>query len=316
MLERKLVENQLPFTLQSAEFPKLGKKIPGKVRDSYVLGDRRILVTSDRLSAFDKVLTTIPFKGALLNGMAAYWFKETADIVPNHIIDHPHPNVFVAKQVEILPVEVVIRGYLTGSAWRDYEAGRDVSGIPMPKGLKRSHRFDSPLITPSTKAEAGKHDEPISSAEIVSSGLVQKKLWDEVCEKAMALFARGTKKAAERGLILVDTKYEFGVLNGTKLILADEIHTQDSSRYWMSDSYQNAYETGVDPQMLDKEFVRRWLIERGYMGDGTPPEFPDSFRVDTALKYMDAYEKITGLKFSSEVGSQIERIQRVVEELV
>ncbi len=306
MLDRTIIEAQLKNTLESIDLPFLGKRIEGKVRDSYVVGEKRILVTSDRLSAFDRVLTTIPFKGQLLNQLASFWFKKTKHIIENHILEEPHPNVFIARQVEIVPVEVVVRGYLTGSAWRDYQAGKDISGILLPKGMKRSEQFEVPLLTPSTKAERGKHDEPISSTEVVQQGLVEKKLWEEISEKALELFSFGTKEAAKQGLILVDTKYEFGVLTektGTKrLILADEIHTQDSSRYWMLNSYRARYEAGEDPDMLDKEFVRRWLIERGYMGEGTPPHIDDSFRIDTAVKYIEAYERITGEKFTPHQG--------------
>jgi len=311
MIDRKIIENQLPYALGETDYSSFGELYEGKVRDCFVKDDKRILITSDRLSAFDVVLSTVPFKGQVLNDMAYHWFKETEDIVENHIIDRPHPNVFVCKEVKILPVEVIIRGYLTGSAWRDYQEGKDISGISLPKGLKKSHRFDKPLITPSTKAEKGEHDEPISSEEIVSQGLVEKKLWEEVCATALSLYERGVKKAAERGLILVDTKYEFGTLNG-KLILADEVHTSDSSRYWLSDSYQNAYDSGQEPQKLDKEFVRSWLIEQGYMGEGTPPEFSDSFRVDTAEKYVEAYEKITGANFSPASGDITSAIKDVL----
>ena len=317
MIDRKVVEQQLPHTLNDIDLAGAGEVYHGKVRDCYVRGDTRILITSDRLSAFDRVLTTIPFKGQALNRMASYWFKETAHLVPNHVIAEPHPNVFIGRQAEILPVEVIIRGYLTGSAWRDYQAGKAVSGIDLPKGLKKSHRFESPLITPSTKAEHGKHDEPISSEEIVRSGIVEKKLWDEVCEAAMKLFEFGSRRANENGLILVDTKYEFGtyVENGTrKLIVADEINTSDSSRYWVHDSYQTAYDAGQDPLMLDKEFVRRWLMEQGYMGDGTPPKFTDEFRVDTALRYIEAFERITGTPFKPVVGSPMETIRDSLKE--
>lgn len=316
MIDRKIIEQQLPFTLNDIELP-LGEKYRGKVRDCYVKGDTRILVTSDRLSAFDRVLTTIPFKGQVLNQMASYWFRETKHLVPNHIIAEPHPNVFIGRQAKILPIEVIVRGYLTGSAWRDYQAGKDISGIVLPKGLKKSHRFETPLITPSTKAEQGFHDEPISSEEIVRKGIVEKKLWEEACEAALSLFAFGSKRANENGLILVDTKYEFGTVetNGKQqLIVADEIHTSDSSRYWVRESYPPAYEAGEDPVMLDKEFVRRWLMEQGYMGEGTPPVFTDAFRVDTATRYIEAFERITGTAFTPTAGSPTEAIRAALRE--
>lgn len=318
MLSREKIESQLPHCLDSCELPELGQKIEGKVRDSYVLGDKRVLVTSDRLSAFDVVLSTIPFKGKVLNDMAAFWFDATSDIAENHLLGRPHPNIFISKQVEILPIEVIIRGYLTGSAWRDYQVGKDISGISLPEGMPKSTRFDTPLITPSTKAERGEHDMPISSEEIVSSGLVEKTVWEEVCEKALLLFERGTQIAEKQGLILVDTKYEFGILsqNGkTEVILADEIHTPDSSRYWIKATYKDAFREGSDPKMLDKEFVRRELIKRGFSGEGKPPILEDSFRVDTAERYMEAYESITGKSFEAKVGPIKPELKKISTEL-
>ena len=312
MIERSKVKAQLGHTLEQIDLPHLGEKIEGKVRDCYVVGDKRVLIASDRLSAFDVVLTTIPFKGQLLTQLAKHWFVATEHIIPNHIIEYPHPNVMISQEVDIVPVEVVVRGYLTGSAWRDYSAGNAVSGIELPQGLNKSQRFDTPLITPSTKAAQGEHDMPISSEEIVRSNLVERSLWDHICETALQLFALGSSMAQERGLILVDTKYEFGLhtgAGGTKtLMLADEVHTQDSSRYWLSKSYQERFESGQDPEMLDKEFVRQKLIDLGYMGDGAAPELDDDFRVDTALKYMEAYEILTGEKFEAEVGSPVSAI--------
>lgn len=318
MLSRELVEAQLEHTLSEIDIPKLGRKISGKVRDSYVVGAKRILITSDRLSAFDRILTTIPFKGQLLNAMTAHWFEQTKHIIQNHIIDVPHPNVFIARQVDIIPIEVVVRGYLTGSAWRDYQAGRAISGITLPKGLKKSQRFEAPLLTPSTKAEHGEHDMPISEEAILQSDLVAPELWQQVREAALALFQFGSEKAAERGLILVDTKYEFGTSvneHGERfIVLADEIHTQDSSRYWIADSYQKRFAAGEDPQMLDKEFVRRHLMQKfDYMGDGEPPVLSDEFRVDTALRYMEACEKITGTSFEGRPGDIAAEIKQVLE---
>ena len=318
MLPRETIEQQLAHTIESINIDGIGEKYQGKVRDCFTSGSQRVLVTSDRLSAFDVVLTSIPFKGQVLNQVASYWFAETAHIVPNHLVAEPHPNVVITKEVEIMPVEVIVRGYLTGSAWRDYEAGRAVSGITLPQGLRKSQRFDTPLITPSTKAEQGEHDEPISSEEVVSSGLVDSATWEKTCEIALNLFEFGTEKASQQGLILVDTKYEFGLLaksDGTKeIVLADEVLTPDSSRYWRADSYQERFDAGEDPVMLDKEFVRGWLIERGYMGDGTPPEIPDSFRVDVAERYINLYEIITGREFQPEVGPSSEKIERAIRD--
>ena len=313
---RSRFADQIQFTLNKTPSPTSVKKYEGKVRDSFLLGDKRLLITTDRLSAFDRILTTLPFKGLILNQMASFWFDQTKNIVPNHIISKPHPMALLAKEVKILPVEVVVRGYLAGSGWRDYEAGKALSGIELPKGLKKSHRFDTPLITPSTKAEIGTHDLPISNAEIVSSGLVEKQIWEKVCEYALKLFNFGSELAAKRGLILVDTKYEFGLVGATnEIVLADEIHTSDSSRYWFADTYESAYLSGENPNSLDKEFLRKWLIDRGYMGEGEPPIIPDDLRVELAMRYYEAFQLITGSELELVVGSEAGRIATLIEEL-
>jgi phosphoribosylaminoimidazole-succinocarboxamide synthase len=319
MLTTEQITKQLNYTITGLKIPDADGFYSGKVRECYSLksalsGEKRILIATDRLSAFDVILTTVPFKGALLSQMAAYWFNETKNLVPNHVLETPHPNVFVCEEVDIIPIEVVVRGYLTGSAWRDYTSGNSISGVTLQAGKKKNEKFSVPIITPSTKAEIGKHDIPISGRELVTQGVVEQKVWDEVTEKALALFDFGTKRAEERGLILVDTKYEFGLRKGTKeVVLADEIHTQDSSRYWELDSYNSRFDAGQEPQMLDKEFVRTWLIERDYMGNGEAPEITEEFRVETAIRYMQAYEKITGKSFEHPVGSQVEKITEVVK---
>jgi phosphoribosylaminoimidazole-succinocarboxamide synthase len=305
MISATKVKEQLKHTVQSVNPTNSNlKKIEGKVRDCFLMGNKRLLIATDRLSAFDVVLTTIPFKGQVLTQMARYWFEKTAHIIPNHIISYPHPNVMLTQEVEILPIEVVVRGYLTGSAWRDYQAGKQVSGIELPEGMKKSQKFSTPLITPSTKAERGKHDLPISEQDIIDQKIVPTDIWQQTRTKALELFNYGSKEAAKQGLILVDTKYEFGILkNENKLILADEIHTPDSSRFWIAETYQELFSKEQDPEMLDKEFVRRELISLGYMGEGTPPELSDDFRTETALRYIQAYEKITGKKFEPSVGN-------------
>ena len=291
---------QLKYVLESTDLSALGEKYEGKVRDSYVSDGVRYLVTSDRLSCFDVVLTSVPFKGQVLNQIAVDWFKRADDIISNHLIDVPHPNVMAVREVEIIPIEVVVRGYVAGSAWRDYEAGKPVSGITLPEGLKMSERLPEPLLTPSTKAERGEHDEPISEDDIIKQNLVEKKTWHEVREKALALFAMGQKRAAEQGLILVDTKYEFGLLAG-KVVLADEIHTLDSSRYWIESSYQEHFAAGEPPRMVDKEPTRQWLLSKGYKGNGAPPAFTDEHRIKLARHYISSFEQITGTTFSGEV---------------
>ncbi len=307
---RAQLEAQLSKTLRETDLQGLGSRYRGKVRDTYAQGDRLVLVTTDRLSAFDRVLTTVPFKGELLNRMAAFWFEKTKDLVPNHLLDLPDPNVAVARRCEALPIEVVVRGYLTGSLWRDYEAGRHGAyGVPMPAGMKKDQRFDAAIITPSTKAEDGAHDEPISEAEILGRGLVSERDWRRACESALALFEVGQRWAASRGLILVDTKYEFGK-QGDALYVIDEIHTPDCSRYWAAGEYEDRCSRGVDQRMLDKENIRQWLIkERGFKGHGEPPPIPDEVRVDLAEKYVAAFEQLVGESPKLQVGEPLPRLR-------
>jgi phosphoribosylaminoimidazole-succinocarboxamide synthase len=299
---------QLPFVLADTHFEKLGKKYSGKVRDNYIAGDTRYLVTTDRLSCFDVVVTTIPFKGQVLNQMAVEWFKLTSDIVPNHILDVPDPSVMVVRNCETLPVEVVVRSYLTGSAFRDYQAGKAISGVTLPPGMKASQKLPQVIITPSTKAEKGKHDLPISEAEILSQRLVDPALWEQVKEVAFGLFRRGQEQAAKHGLILVDTKYEFG-MSQNELMLVDEIHTLDSSRYWRAATYKERFEKGESPEMLDKEPTRQWLLSQGYKGEGEIPKFTDEHRVKIARHYIDSYNTILGTDFHASTGSVTERIR-------
>lgn len=309
MISDKDLTAQLPNVIAATHFAGLGERYEGKVRDCYSRGDTRILITTDRLSCFDRVVTTIPFKGQILNQMALHWFRLSSDIVDNHLIDVPDASAVVVKNCKILPIEVVVRGYLAGSAVKDYEAGKDISGIRLPPGMKASQKLPHPMVTPSTKAELGTHDEPISEAAIVEGGIVEKRLWEEVREKALALFALGEKMAAERGLILVDTKYEFGLYGG-KLLLADEIHTLDCSRYWKQDTYAERFAGGELPEMLDKQPIRVWLLEQGFKGDGPIPHFDDARRVAIARHYVSSYEQITGEDFSAEVAPALQRIER------
>ena len=303
------IREQIPHTLESTQFPSLGKRYQGKVRDSYVKDDRRVLIASDRISAFDRVLTTIPFKGEVLTRMASFWFGLTSEIIANHVISEPDPQVIVGRELKIVPIEVVVRGYLTGSAWRDYEKGTAVSGIALKKGLRRNQKFPEPILTPSTKESEG-HDQPISREEILAKKIVSEELWLKIEKAAKGLFLAGTAHAASRGLLFVDTKYEFGVDPKGALILADEIHTPDSSRYWYAASYSERFADDKDPESLDKEFVRRWLMERGWMGEGVPPPFDDDFKVKIARRYISTYEEITGLPFTATVGSANARIEK------
>lgn len=293
------------------------KLINGKVREIVDLGDTLVLTTSDRISAFDRILSTIPFKGEVLNRLSLYWFKQTEDIIQNHIIAQVSPRTIHVNKCDVLPVEVIVRGYLTGSAWRDYSAGNAVSGITLPAKMRMDQQFDKPLLTPSTKADQGDHDEPISSEDIVKRGLVTAELWEQVEATAFKLFNRGTELAAKRGLILVDTKYEFGILNG-ELVIVDEVHTPDSSRFWYKDSYKDAFEKGENQKKVDKEFLRQWLMDQGFMGHGDAPEITKQMRIDVALKYIEAYQLITGDEFiPSDLTPEAERekIVKYIENL-
>ena len=275
----------------------------GKVRVSYELSPtERLFVTTDRLSAFDRIIACVPHKGQVLNQLAAWWFAETADIVPNHVVAVPDPNLLVARSATPLPVEVVVRGYITGvtstSLWQQYADGaRTIYGHPFPDGLLKNTALPYALVTPTTKAEAGGHDEPITVAEVVEQQLVAPKLWGQTLEAALQLFARGQQVAAAAGLILADTKYEFGVDQHGELLLIDEMHTPDSSRYWVADTYEERLAAGDEPESLDKEVVRRALLATGYRGDGPPPALPDDVWQQTSTRYIDAYQRLTGTTF-------------------
>ena len=269
----------------------------GKVRDVLDLGNEVLITTTDRISAFDRVLTTIPCKGEVLNTLSLFWFHSTPDIIANHVREEISARTVRAVKCKVVPIAVVVRGYLTGSAWRDYQRQGSVSGIRLPQGMRVNAHFDSPLLTPSTKEEAGMHDRPISREEILSSGSVERRLWERIEETSLALFQRGTEIAARGGLILVDTKYEFGLHDG-HLTLVDEVHTPDSSRYWFADTWEELYKEEKPQRELDKEYLRQWLLARNWGGDGPPPEIPDDVRVQVAWKYVTAWETITRGEFS------------------
>jgi phosphoribosylaminoimidazole-succinocarboxamide synthase len=286
----------VPQALLRTDLRELGKRVEGKVRDIYLQEERRILITTDRVSAFDRVLGTIPFKGQVLNQLAAWWFEQTSGIVANHVLDVPDPNVTIGAEADALPVEVIVRGYITGvtstSLWTLYEQGVDRPyGLDLPPGLSKNDRLPQPVITPTTKATGGAHDERLTNDEVVEQGLVDPGLWAEVQRAALDVFALGQRVAAEAGLILVDTKYEFGLIDG-ELSLIDEVHTPDSSRYWIAETYEEG-----DPKNYDKEFLRLWFAEQGYRGEGPIPDMPPEFAAQVAGRYIDAYERLTGKSF-------------------
>lgn len=304
--------------LSDAFIPELPNYYRGKVRDNYDLPDgRRIIVATDRLSAFDVILTSIPFKGQVLTQTARYWFEETADICPNHVLDYPDPNVVVGTRLDILPVEIVVRGYLAGSTGTSiltkYRNGeRDMYGMRLPDGMRDNEKLPNPIITPTSKAFDGGHDEPLSGADILAKRLLSEEQWDTVSSYALALFARGQARAAERGLILVDTKYEFGVDRDGRIVLADEVHTPDSSRYWLADSYAESFEAGERPRSFDKDFVRAWVTARCDPYKDAIPEIPADLIEQTSHIYVQAYEAITGNRFAPDLseGSVLERLRK------
>jgi phosphoribosylaminoimidazole-succinocarboxamide synthase len=297
----------MPPALAETDFTWLGPVYRGKVRDSYLVGSARVLIATDRLSAFDQIISTVPGKGQVLTSMAAYWFEKTRDIIPNHLIGVPDPSVMVVKDVSIIPVEVVVRGYLAGSAWRDYEAGRLVSGHRLPPGMSQFEKLPAPLVTPFTKEAVGQHDMPISESELLARGLVSREHWEQISEVALRLFELGTREVATRGLLFADTKYEFGLLDGN-VVLADEIHTLDSSRFWVRETYEANLSKGEPPDMLDKEPIRRWLIDRGFMGEGQPPEIDDGYRMALREHYATSAERITGRPFSFDDSDPVARV--------
>lgn len=294
----------------------------GKVRDNYTIKGTRVMVSTDRLSAFDRIITSIPFKGQVLNMAAAFWFEKTEQIVPNHVVSVPDPNVLIGKECKPLAVEMVVRGYITGSAWRSYERdpGKAISGVIFKPGLVKNQRLDEPIISPSTKAEKGTHDEEISRDEIISMKLVPKDVYAQMEEYSLKLFKRGTEIARNNGMILVDTKYEFGLDNEGTLVVIDEIHTPDSSRFWMAGSYDTLFAASKEPDVLDKEFVRDWLRkEKGFMGDGPVPAVDEVVKVALCKKYIKNYELVTrqGFDFDAVAGDvhPVARIESKLREL-
>ena len=301
-IDEAVIRAQLDRTLGGTNLPELGEMYEGKVRDCYTRDGKRTIIATDRISAFDVVLGTIPFKGQVLNQMAAFWFEATANIVPNHVINVPDPTVTVARECELLPVEFVMRSYLTGvtstSIWTHYsKGGRTFCGHDLPDGMKKNQRLPKAILTPSTKAEKGFHDESVSRAQILELGALSADDFDAAAEMCARLFAFGQQESLRRGLILVDTKYEIGRRPDGTLCFIDEIHTPDSSRYWYADDYEARFAKGEEPRGLDKEYVRRTLADQGYKGDGPPPKLSDDVRVEAARRYIQVCELVTGRPF-------------------
>jgi phosphoribosylaminoimidazole-succinocarboxamide synthase len=307
-----------PPVLAEVDLPELPHHYKGKVRDNYDLPDgRRIMVASDRLSAFDRILAAIPFKGQVLTQTARYWFEQTGDICQNHVLAYPDPNVVVGRRLDILPVEIVVRAYLAGTTATSiltlYKKGaREMYGVRLPDGLRENQALPQAIITPTSKAFDGGHDEPLTPAAILDQGLLTQDQWDTVSAHALALFARGQAMAAQRGLILADTKYEFGLDPEGRIVLADEIHTPDSSRFWVADTYPDRFERGLRPESFDKDVVRDWVAQRCDPYKDSIPDIPPEVILRTALVYVQAFETITGLTFDPPRGGAplIDRVRR------
>lgn len=308
-VSRATIESVLPHVLTSSELSELGIRYEGKVRDNYTTPKgERIIVVTDRISAFDRILGTLPLKGQLLNYCAAWWFKQTADVAPNHVLEVPDPNVMIVRECKPLPVEMVVRAYLTGttstSIWVHYQKGaREFCGHKLPDGMKKHERLAKPILTPSTKAFDGGHDVSASREEILRLTGMPAADFDRAGELAMALFKRGQKLCADRGLILVDTKYEFGKTPEGDIVVIDEIHTPDSSRFWFSETYFERFDSGLDPESFDKEYLRRWLVSHGFKGEGPIPALPDEVRVEATNRYIESVERITGEAFKPHLGA-------------
>ncbi|MFP4163077.1 MAG: phosphoribosylaminoimidazolesuccinocarboxamide synthase [Chitinispirillaceae bacterium] len=314
-MNKETIKRNLNNCLDDSSFLNLPGYRRGKVRDSFDLGDKLVLITTDRQSAFDRILARVPFKGQVLNQVSAFWFEKTEHIVKNHVLSLPDPNVLIAKKCRVFPIEFVVRGYLTGStdtsAWTLYSKGRrEICGNKLPEGMVKNQRFDTPILTPTTKSET--HDESICAEEIVKRGIIDEKTWERLSDTVFSLFAFGTELAARNGLILVDTKYELGMDEDGDIVLIDEIHTPDSSRYWMKDSYEKRLEKGLEPDNIDKEFLRLWFREHcDPYKDEKLPQAPEELVVELSSRYVKLYEMITGSEFRTEESVPVkERLKR------
>jgi phosphoribosylaminoimidazole-succinocarboxamide synthase len=318
MLTEQTLKPLVDKALAEVKIPELGPKIQGKVRDIYRRErdgrEELILITTDRLSAFDRVLGLVPYKGQVLTQLSAFWFAQMAEVIGNHLLELPDPNVSLVQACEALPVEVIVRGYISGvtktALWYRYSLGeREIYGHHFPEGLQKNQALPTPIITPTTKGGPTGHDERLTSAEVVDNGYLDRATWDQVQAAALEIFRRGQEIAAKAGLILVDTKYEFGRLPGGEVVLIDEVHTPDSSRFWKADSYEARLAAGQEPENFDKEFIRLWYAERGYRGDGEPPAWDSELAIKAALRYIQVYEMLTGQNFEPGAYPAAERIR-------
>ncbi len=310
-MELDIIKQNIKNVLTETNFQNLGTKKVGKVRDIYLADDHITLISTDRHSSFDRNIASIPFKGEVLTQISLFWFENTKDIIQNHVLHSPDPNVVVAKKCKVVPIEMVVRGYITGSTntslWTMYNNGqRDFGNFTLPDGMKKNQKLETPVLTPTTKSD--EHDRPITPKEIVAEGIATQELWDELSDKALKLFTRGQKIAMEKGLILVDTKYEFGIDEDGKLTLIDEIHTPDSSRYWKASSYEEKFSKGEEPEFFDKEFLRLWFKANcDPYNDRVLPEAPPELVAELSRRYIEIYETITGKKFNHDFSETTEK---------
>lgn len=313
---KDVLREALDKTVEATNFASLGERYVGKVRDNYMTGDgRRFIVVTDRVSTFDRVVGTLPFKGQVLNQIATWWFEKSKHVAANHMIRQPDPNIVEVVECNPLPVEMVVRSYLTGSTstsiWTHYDSGaRTFCGHPLPDGMRFNQRLPKPILTPSTKAAQGDHDVSASREEILAMGQITAEDFDTAATMAMELFDFGKKLCEQRGLILVDTKYEFGKKPDGTIVVIDEIHTPDSSRFWFADTYEERFEKGQAPESFDKEYLRRWLKDQGFMGEGDVPVIPDEVRIEAAHRYVGIYEAITGEPFVPNMDPPIDRMTK------
>src|SRR3990167_5758770 len=312
-MDKQTIEQNLTRVLEKTNFKGLGERRQGKVRDIYTQPDKIILVSTDRYSAFDRNLALIPFKGQVLTQVSRWWFEKTKDIIQNHLIESPDPNVVVVKKTKVVPIEMVVRGYITGvtgtSLWTLYQKGqRDFGDFVLPDGMKKNQKLDNPVLTPTTKFET--HDRPLSSKDVVDGNYMTKEQWEKVANISLKLFKRGQEIALQKGLILVDCKYEFGLTPEGEIILIDEIHTPDSSRYWQAKTYQERIAQGLEPENFDKEFLRLWFKDNcDPYKDEKLPEAPADMVTELSRRYIQICEQITGIPFKVETGDIEKRIE-------
>lgn len=318
MISQNELLKLIPQALDKTNLPLAGKQ-SGKVRDWYDLPNgQRLIVATDRLSAFDRILARVPYKGQVLNQLSAWWFEQTKDIIPNHLISIPDPNAAVVQKVNPIQVEVIVRGYITGvtstALWHRYSLGeRNIYGYDFPEGLRKNQKLPEPIITPTTKGGETGHDERLTCVEVVAKGILDEKIWEQIQAAALAIFKRGQEVAAKAKLILVDTKYEFGLTDDGQVMLIDEVHTPDSSRFWKSNGYQKLFDEGKEPENFDKEFIRLAYTEKGYRGDGEIPSMPDDLWTSASRRYIAIYEMLTGKTFKPESYPIEERLIKNLE---